>query len=907
MVMRAAPHSRTPRFRLSAGALAAACAVLAAGQAWAQEATTPQRVEITGSAIKRIDGETALPVQVITREEIVKAGLTTASEIVARMSASAGNLTDGISIAAGGYRDQMGFNAANLRGIGVSSTLVLLNGRRMANFASPGDDEGVDLNNIPAAAIERVEILLDGASAIYGSDAVAGVINFITRRDFQGLELNAYYGDTHEGGGGKRSASISGGFGDYSKDGYNVLAVLDVQQTNRLASSQRKFVEKLDVPGRLSWLLLSRTFPANIDISDDQLATLNANGFKLNGQALTQTRFNLGWPACNPPASLSLPDPAIGGPQGCTYNFMGDVELYPKTDKQSALVRGIADLGKGHQLFAEASFSKATSYYVALPAPFTPDIDLTVTPVSGLSGFGLETTDPLITARLRFTEAGRQSSALESTGQRYLVGANGALGAWDYEVALNHSTSTVSDRAFHGYLNEAMIDTGLADGRINAFGPSGADGLSLIAQAQIVGEVRRSTGEMNSVDFKFSRALSKLAGGDLALAIGGEFRSEKQTYRQSPELAADLILGEISQGPDADFSYSRKVSAIWTELDAPLTKELDLQFAVRSEHYQRTGSATSPKLGLRYQPAKDLVLRASVGSGFKAPSMTDLYRPVTSFDGPLLFDPQCPDSFLNCTDTWLVYNYSNPNLKPEKSRQFSLGAVYEPSKQFNVSLDYWNIELSNLISKIGAQVILENLTKYDGLVHRDEDGYIDYIELRKDNRGKQRASGLDLAASWNGLKTPAGTFGLHVNGTLTLSSKEQTGDGDPFISNLGRFVNDRVVQRWRHTIGLDWELGDVSASLSNSYLSGYDDQNTMPDGYADQYVPFNRVSAYSIWDMSGAWRANKALTVRAGVKNLLDTPPPFSNQSYFYLSGYDPTYTDPRGRFFYVSAQYKFK
>ena len=316
-----------------------------------------------------------------------------------------------ISTAAGGYRDTMGFNAAKLRGIGVSSTLVLLNGRRMANFASPGDDEGVDLNNIPAAAIERVEILLDGASAIYGSDAVAGVINVITRRDFQGLELNAYYGDTHEGGGGKRSASISGGFGDYSKDGYNVLAVLDVQQTNRLASSQRKFVEKLDVPGRLSWLLLSRTFPANIDISDDQLATLNANGFKLNGQALTQTRFNLGWPACNPPASLSLPDPAIGGPQGCTYNFMGDVELYPKTDKQSALVRGIADLGKGHQLFAEASCRKATSYYVAPPAPPTPDIDLTVTPVSGLSGFGLETTDPLITARLRFTEAGRQASA----------------------------------------------------------------------------------------------------------------------------------------------------------------------------------------------------------------------------------------------------------------------------------------------------------------------------------------------------------------------------------------------------------------------------------------------------------------------------------------------------------------
>ena len=178
------------------------------------EAGKAQRVEITGSAIKRLEGETALPVQVLTREDIVKAGVTTAAEIVGRLSATATNLTDGISIAAGGYRDQMGFNAANLRGVGVSSTLVLLNGRRMANFASPGDDAGVDLNTIPAAAIERVEVLLDGASAIYGSDAIAGVINFITRRDFQGVQLDAYYGDTQEGGGGKRTASIAAGIGD---------------------------------------------------------------------------------------------------------------------------------------------------------------------------------------------------------------------------------------------------------------------------------------------------------------------------------------------------------------------------------------------------------------------------------------------------------------------------------------------------------------------------------------------------------------------------------------------------------------------------------------------------------------------------------------------------------------------
>jgi iron complex outermembrane receptor protein len=800
----------------------------------------------------------------------------------------------------------MGFNAANLRGVGVSSTLVLLNGRRMANFASPGDDAGVDLNNIPAAAIEKVEVLLDGASAIYGSDAIAGVINFITRRDLQGVELNAYYGDTQEGGAGKRSASLAAGIGDYGADGFNVMAVLDFQKTDRLASPQRRFIEKLDIPGRLPYLLLSRTFPANIDISDEQLQTLNDHGFLLNGHELTETRFNLSWPDCSPPANLNLPG-GIGGAQGCTYNFMGDVELYPKTEKQSLLTRGVLNLGGGHQLFGEASYSQATSYYVALPAPFTPDIDLSVTHVDGLSGFGLESTDPIISARLRFAEAGRQSSELVSTGQRYLVGANGTFGAWDYEAALNHSTSTVSDRAFHGYLNEAMIDEGLAAGLINPFGPSSADGQALIAQAQITGEVRRATGEMNSVDFKLSRSLMRLGGGDLGLALGGEFRTEKQRYHQSQALADDLILGEISQGPDADFSYSRKVAAVWSELDAPITRELDLQFALRHERYQRTGGATSPKVGLRYQPSSSLVLRASAGAGFHAPSMTDLYRPTTEFDGALLFDPGCPDDFISCTDTWRVRTYSNPDLKPEKSRQFSFGAVFEPSKNFNASLDYWNIEKRDLISKLGAEVILADLDKYGELVHRDEDGYIEYIELHKANRGKQKASGIDISLAWAGLKTDWGIWGARLNGTLTLTSKEQTGDGDPFISNLGRFFNDGAVQRWRHTVTLDWEQGPVGASLSNSYLSSYADQNNAPDENAEQYVKFNRVKAYSLWDLQGRWQATTALTLRAGVKNLLDTPPPFSNQAYFYLSGYDPSYADPRGRFYYLSAQYRFQ
>ncbi|GAB4116999.1 MAG: hypothetical protein Fur0014_18800 [Rubrivivax sp.] len=184
--------------------IAAGVLALAALTAAAQDA---QRVEITGSSIKRLAGETALPVQIVTREDIDKSGVTTVAELMRNIGASTANLTDGASITdnTGGQR---GFNGANLRGLGVSSTLVLLNGRRLANFASPGDAAGVDLNNIPAGAIQRVEVLKDGASAIYGTDAIGGVINFITRSDYRGVDLSAYASATQQGGAGKRAAQL---------------------------------------------------------------------------------------------------------------------------------------------------------------------------------------------------------------------------------------------------------------------------------------------------------------------------------------------------------------------------------------------------------------------------------------------------------------------------------------------------------------------------------------------------------------------------------------------------------------------------------------------------------------------------------------------------------------------------
>lgn len=900
---------------LSAGTLATV--------AMAQELTTaPQettatttsadlpRVEVTGSAIRRVQSETALPVQIVSRAEIEKTGVTTAAEILGRISSNVGGLTDGASINVGG--DQRGFNSANLRGIGTSSTLVLLNGRRMANFASPGDDTGVDLNNIPAAALERVEVLLDGASALYGTDAIGGVINFITRKDFQGLEVNAYGLTTDEGGAGKRTASISAGKGDLERDGYNVFAVADFQRTNALNTSQRKFIPGLRVEERLGHLLSGYTGPANIRLTSNQRDHLQDIGFTINGQPITNRLINLSAPDCAPPANVYLPA-GTGGVDACTYNYMGDTELYPKTEKASLLSRGVLKLGGGHQAYAEVALTRSKSWYTGSSARVTGYIDYSRVPQ--LAGTGLDQLDDdfpgELELRMRLNEAGQRTSELTSEGMRFVVGMSGTVGGWDYDTAFNHSVNTVKDKDTHGYVLYNELMEGIADGRINPFGPSSAEGRALLDSIQVNDVVRRARGTMDSFDFKFSRALMPLAGGELALAIGGEARREKNTFTPSALLLSDNINNDAAPEGGRATSDARNVAALYGEILAPFAPKWEAQLSARYDHYEQVGGAASPKIGLSYRPSDAVLVRASAGRGFRAPSMTELHRPTVYSSTATLPDPvycaTVDNNYSDCADNWDTRRYSNSDLKPERSRQFSVGAVVAAGRNVSASVDYWNIKRTNLISEIGDDIILGNLAKYGDLVYRDEDGLIDYIELRKENRGAQLARGIDLAVTVRGVDTALGRFGGRLNGTYVLSSKIQNAPGDPYISNLNKFVTDGVVQRWRHTISFDWDRGPMSASLQNTWSSGYDDQNTAINIDDGSVVAANKVKSYSLWDLSGSYAFTPQLKLRLGVQNLFNESPPYSNQAYFFLSGYDPTYTDPRGRRFYASANYAFR
>jgi iron complex outermembrane receptor protein len=213
-----------------------------------------------------------------------------------------------------------------------------------------------------------------------------------------------------------------------------------------------------------------------------------------------------------------------------------------------------------------------------------------------------------------------------------------------------------------------------------------------------------------------------------------------------------------------------------------------------------------------------------------------------------------------------------------------------------------------VISTLGEQIIVDNPGKYNGTyIKRDADGYITSILLQKENQGRLETAGLDVGIDAHGIQTGIGRFGASLSGTLVLKYDRQFGPLEPMRSNLGVFLNDQVIQRWRHRLSFDWDNGPYTLTLANQFSSGYTDQNTTYDPSSNTALPSRRVSAYSLWDMTGSWKIDKRLKLRVGVLNLANTAPPYSNQAYYFLATYDPTYTDPRGRSAFASLNYTFR
>jgi iron complex outermembrane receptor protein len=771
----------------------------------------------------------------------------------------------------------------SLRGFGNLSTLVLLNGRRITNFAF-GDESGigVDLNAIPLAAIERIEVLTDGASAIYGSEAIAGVVNFILRRDFHGGQVDVQRSRPEaRGGGGDARQTLTLGSGTLATEGFNLFGAFDHTLQQSLAARDRAFAATGYRPDLgVSGPVVPGSFPANIAAP---------GGLWLNPAApkcTTTTVFENG---------------------GCFYDSTSQVDLLPRADNLGALLRATVALSGDSQLHGELLASRQQVQYTVAATPinrgFYGSYPAWVIPVdSPFYPTGLGLTGDIVDPFYRTVPLGPRVSRADTHSWRALVGWQGRIGGWDVDTALMQSTTRSNNDLISGNVDSTKLSAAFAAGLVNPFGDSGPVGGAALAATELRGTVRTGRGTTRSGDVRASRELGHWNGGAVLLGLGAEARRESLVS----ELTA---LANIGAGFGLGFDGTqqagqRDAQALFAELALPVLPKLDAQLALRTDHYSDFGTHTSPKIALRWHPVKALVLRASAGTGFRAPSLPELYalQSAPAFDAGEQDPVRCPVTRLDQDCDVIVPNYvgGNPALRPETSRQSSFGMVLEPFADTSITVDWWHLALNRTIGEFDIDSLLHAAPQYQQqfVLRGPPDagfpnlpGPITGLILTNENLGDQRASGVDVDVRCNWTHAAWGRFKLHLSGSY-LASWRQRFDG---VEN-SRIL---VLPRWQHAIDIDWDRGAWSTTVGQTWRSDYQDENLDVNGN------IRRVGPYRIWNAQEQYSGGTHWSLALGVKNLLDTRPPVSNQTAYFQVGYDPSYADPRGRVWYGRATYR--
>lgn len=896
-------HSTRSKLVLTSVALAVLTMM---NQAAAQQADAPmQRVEVTGSSIKRLASEAALPVTTIKAEEFAQRGMTTLADVMMALPQSASlapsNAGSGTNI--------------NLRGLGVNRTLVLLNGRRLANEAIA--DGYANLDVIPMSALARVEILRDGASSIYGSDAIGGVVNFITKRSFEGASATAQYIQPEKkGGGDEQRATLTFGKGNLATDGWNLYATIDGHRRSRLAASDRAELSSSD--------LLT---------SIGRAPTLGSGGYAMPANFTTSTNKTAQNPYYN--AGCARPYSIQGAKSTCILDANEYGTALYGNQQVTFYARGTKQFSEEHSLTVD--YVRGQEYILATKNPTTslaangvsatlpstskwyPGASGGVPAVTGLKG------EPLIVT-WSVADLGLAVTKDVQVNQRLAISDDGHIGDWDYKAGLVYGTSARDNYYNSGYVSGPGLITGLSNGSLNPFGLQDAAGLAYLKSISVDGAANRtSKSTFAGVDVTASRALTQLAGGAMSLAVGADFHRDTT---EDTKLDITSIVTYANSGP-AHGKGARNVAALFAELDIPITKTLDLDLALRDDHFSDFGNTFNPKASFRYEPMKTLMFRGSANTGFRAPTLFDRYgyrlagatgTTSAKWDDPVL----CPSATPAITGTGkalpgyvasAVCNValpkqtgSNADLVPEKSRGYTLGMVVEPAKNLTLSLDYWNIRMTDMLANLPEQVYFMDPVKYAPLFVRNADGTLAYIKNVTMNLGGQKAAGIDVSAAFAFPRSAAGDFKVQLDGTYLTQFDNQLEKDSAFVSNVGRFglaSNGTtsslpiITFRWKHTLKLQWNGGDFGAQLTQNYNSGYHDQNLV----AAQY--FRDIEPYKVWNLTGTYNGFKHIGIVAGVTNLFDAKPPVTNHSG-YTFGYLSSAASPIGRAFNLRLTYNF-
>lgn len=931
------------------------------GQTTERTTTNLQAIEVTGSRIKGADMATQVPVITITSQDIANTGLTSIGDILQQLSSSGSALNTKFNSAGNfgfppdGSGVGSGSATLDLRNLGAKRVLILVDGMRWVNESSAsGVSAAVDLNTIPASIIDRIEILQDGASSLYGSDAIAGVVNIITKRSQEGAAANFYYGNySNLSGGNTKQADISlGGKGDR----YEFF--VDVSHIEQDSISARAWSQagKECVPGTGLDNCSSGTPTGRFIFTDPNTGVtqdITPNGAFSGKPAYPgdyhdfsgADRFNFA-----PFNMLLTPSKRSAIFAHTRYNVTDDITWY---------IRGIYNTRKSvNQAAPEPIFlgpgagtgGLADSVGVDVTNPYNPfGFTLNADPANG----------NLILIGRRPVEGGPRVYTQDVDTSYVATGLQGSFGAgshnffWDVNLAngVNKATQSV-----HGTYNIAHIQRALgplADCTgncvpLNIFSGPGGITPAMLQYIQYI-EHDRSENKINIATANISGDLFELPGGAFNFAAGYEHRN----YRGSYEPDAVVVAGESNGVPSLPTSGSYSINEYYLELNAPLLKDLpgikalDLSGATRYSDYSTFGGTTNSKLGLRWQVFDDLTLRSTVAQGFRAPSIGELYGSPARFDATLQ-DPCSapvgdPQTASNCAALGIPASYTQPNpqisvrtggnlsLQPETSRSVTAGAVYSPSWATNTSwasrLDltagYYRVKIDNAIQALDAQTKLNRCVAsgdagsfFCSGIHRNATGNIDGFDATLQNLGTVETSGWDFGANWRGPDSSIGT--LTVNWQSTYVDKYKAGNkaGSFEPRSIGLELNDSAIPRLTSNLALGWSYQAWKVDYTFRYLSSLKEDCAAAAGYAICNHPAeitptrpdgtHYMGATVYQDIRGSWKlpVSLDLTLTAGINNLWNKQPPVCVSCS--LNGYDASTYDLPSRFMYVQASVKF-
>ncbi|KLD76230.1 TonB-dependent receptor [Xanthomonas hyacinthi] len=901
-----------------AGILATAATAPAA---FAQEAATNlDRITVTGSNIPRTNTETPSPVQVISRQEIDRTGKSTVAEYLQTLTSDgAGSIpkTFGNGFAGGGA-------GISLRGLGAGSTLVLLNGRRMATYGLADDGQKVftDLSTIPLDAVERIDILKDGASAIYGSDAIAGVVNIILRSDFEGAILRGSYGMSGDSDGNARKATLTAGTGNLANDGWNAFFSLDVGKTDAIKigdRKDRKWIGTGDIR-RYGYAAADAQFLGGAYLSGG-----TAGGTGPNGSVFDTTGQLVALPGCAGLTTIPGQTDATAQAQGCLWDPAQQYrDLSPEEKYVNVFGRASFAFGEGGEIYTEIGYSKKETVFSNTPSGVSGGWGYPGGPVNANSGAGATVLyaghpdNPLpYAARLRYSAWDVGPRVTDNTNEfnRFLAGVKGNWGEWSYDTAYLHSgTDLVNKRT--GYLRYSAVQCVLGNPACAAGTWRIGDDAGLNSQAlydYISPTISaRAKSSLDMFNFTVSRSLADLQGGPLGLALGTEWRRTSNSL--TPQTYTDV--GDIIGLGYSSYDGTQNVYAAYAELSAPVLEQLELSAAVRYDKYESGDSKATPKLGVKWTPADWIALRASYAEGFRAPN------PAENGDGGLAAfsnarDPvRCAiDPANECTARSVaIITRPNPALKPEESKSYSVGFVLQPTASTSLTVDAWQIKRTNEIAQgstadaIAAGNVLRDSNDIGGVANS---GTILAVNTAYVNANSSRVRGVDTDIRQT---FDIGPGQLEMDLQWSHLLKFERTEGDTTVDYVGTHGNCDVTNcigtpQDRVNVGSTWKQGSWSVSGVVNYIASIENKDSRGGDYLAFYAdgsPVEKIASFTTFDLSGRWNVTAAFELNASVQNVFDRIAPLDPSTYGAVN-YNPLhYSGAIGRYFTVGAKYTF-